>query len=228
VASDTIRREVHALRSTGKPVDASMGNLAASGGYYIAMPADVVVADAATLTGSIGVLGGKQVVADGLARLGIRRESVSAGRFAEMFSTERPFDEEEWRRLEAQLDRIYDDFTSKAAADRGMPLERLRELARGRVWTGADAADLGLVDQLGGLTDAVDVACGRAGVERRDAEVRTFPRLRPLERLRPPQNSDVPRGAVLPSTLSPVDRLLDVLGLSGGGVLTLPVSWELR
>ena len=232
VASDTVRREVHALRRAGKPVVASMGNVAASGGYYIAMPADVVVADAATLTGSIGVLGGKQVVADGLARLGVRRESVSAGRFAEMFSTERPFDEEEWRRLDAQLDRIYDDFTSKAAHDRGMPLERLREVAKGRVWTGADAADIGLVDQLGGLSDAVEVACGRAGIRRRDAEVRTVPRLRPLERLRPPLNSDAPRGAALPSPMSLPgrlpERLLAAFGLPGWGLLTLPVTWDLR
>jgi len=225
VASDAIRREVQALRRTGRPVVASMGNVAASGGYYIAMPADLVVADAATLTGSIGVLGGKQVIGDGLARLGIRRESVSAGRYAEMLSTERGFDEDEWRRLEEQLDRIYADFTSKAAEDRRMPVERLRELARGRVWSGADAVERGLVDRLGGLSDAVDVACQRAGIRREDAEVRSLPRVSPLERLRPAQNSDAPRGAVLPLSLP--DQLMAALGLPGG-VLTMPVLWELR
>ena len=225
VASDAIRREVQALRRTGRPVVASMGNVAASGGYYIAMPADVVVAGAATLTGSIGVLAGKQVIRDGLARLGVRRESVSAGRFAEMYSTERPFDEEEWRRLEDQLDRIYADFTSKAAEDRRMPVDRLRELARGRVWTGADAVERGLVDRLGGLSDAVEVACQRAGIRREDTEVRSLPRLSALERLRPAQNSDAPRGAVLPISLP--DQLMAALGLPGG-VLTMPVLWELR
>ena len=242
VASDAIRREVHALRRTGRPVVASMGNVAGSGGYYIAMPADEVVAGAATLTGSIGVLAGKQVIAEGLARLGVRRESVSAGRFAEMYSTERPFDEQEWRRLEDQLDRIYADFTGKAAEDRRMPLERMREVAKGRVWTGADAAERGLVDRIGGLSDAVDVACRRAGIRREDAELRTLPRVSPLDRLRPAPNSDAPRGAASPLTpLSPLslpdqlltalslpDQLMTRLGLPGWGALTMPVLWELR
>jgi len=237
VASDTIRREVHALRRTGRPVVASMGNVAASGGYYIAMPADLVVADAATLTGSIGVLGGKQVIGDGLARLGIRRESVSAGRYAEMFSTERGFDEDEWRRLEEQLDRIYADFTSKAAEDRRMPVAQLEEVARGRVWTGADGVETGLVDRLGGLSDAVDLACARAGIRREATDVRALPRVRPLERLRPPQNSDAPHaaapvlgglaGGLLTDGLL-ADRLLAALGLPGWGVLTAPMLWELR
>ena len=121
VASDTIRREVIALRRTGKPVIASMANVAASGGYFIAMAADKVLANAGTITGSIGVLAGKQVIRETLERIGIHRESVSAGRYADMFSTNRPFDEEEWARLEGWLDRVYDDFTGKAAEDRGMP-----------------------------------------------------------------------------------------------------------
>jgi protease-4 len=229
VASDAIWREVHELRRrTGKPVVASMASVAASGGYYVSMPADVVLANSATLTGSIGVLAGKQVIRDGLARLGVRRESVSAGRFAEMFSSERPFDEDEWRRLEGWLDRIYDDFTAKAAADRGMSPERLREVAKGRVWTGADAVEIGLVDRLGGLDDAVGVACERAGVTREDAEVRTLPRAGPLDRLKPPENSDSPRVAGLPSGLPLLDRVVATMGLPGWGVLTMPVTWELR
>lgn len=227
VASDSIWRAVHALRRTGKPVVASMGTVAASGGYYISMPADVVLANPATLTGSIGVLAGKQVLREGLQRLGVHRESVSAGRYAEMFSTERPFSDDEWHRLEGWLDRIYDDFTGKAAADRGMPVERLREVAKGRVWTGADAVEVGLVDALGGLTDAVDVACERAGVSRPDAEVRTLPRVGPLDRLRPPENSDSPRAASLPSGMPLLDQAVAALGLTGWGVLTMPVTWEL-
>ena len=111
VASDTIRREVIALRGTGKPVIASMANVAASGGYFIAMAADKVLASAGTITGSIGVLAGKQVIRETLERIGIHRETVSAGRYADMFSSDRPFDEEEWARLEGWLDRVYDDFT---------------------------------------------------------------------------------------------------------------------
>src|SRR5215213_3857991 len=126
VASDTIRREVLALRRSGRPVIASMANVAASGGYFIAMPADRVVASPGTLTGSIGVLAGKQVIRETLERVGVRREQVGMGRYADMFSTNRPFDDDEWSRLEGWLDRVYDDFTQKAAEDRGLPLEQLR------------------------------------------------------------------------------------------------------
>ena len=227
VASDAIRREVHALRRTGKPVIASMATVAASGGYYIAMPAARIVAGAGTLTGSIGVLAGKQVIRDGLARLGVRRESVSSGRYAEMFSTQRPFDDDEWRRLEQWLDRVYDDFTAKAAQDRGMELAELRAVAKGRVWTGADARRLGLVDEIGGLAQAIDLACRTARVERSDAQVRAYPRLHPLERLMPPENSDSPAAASLGEGFPLLERLTEALGLPNTGVLTMPVQWRL-
>ena len=176
VASDTIRREVIALRGAGKPVIASMANVAASGGYFIAMAADKVLASAGTITGSIGVLAGKQVIRETLERIGINRETVSTGRYADMFSTNRPFDEDEWARLEGWLDRVYDDFTGKAAGDRGMPLEELRAVARGRVWTGADAVRRGLVDELGGLERSVELAAEGAGVARDDVELRVMPK----------------------------------------------------
>jgi protease-4 len=229
LASDAIRREVLALRRTGKPVIASMASIAGSGGYYIAMPADAVVANPATLTGSIGVLAGKQVVRDALSRLGIERDSVAAGAYAEMFSTQRPFSDDEWQRLEAWLDRIYDDFTAKAADDRGMPVEKLREVAKGRVWTGADAARIGLVDRLGGLSDAIDLACERARVRREDVEVRSVPKPSVVEMLRPPESSEAPAAAV-PSlqATSAMTLLLDALGLPRHGVLTMPVTWRLR
>jgi protease IV len=231
VASDAIRREVLALRESGRTVVASMGTVAASGGYYISMPADTVVADAGTVTGSIGVLAGKQVIRDALERLGVRIESVSVGRQAQMFSTQREFTEDEWQRLEAWLDRVYDDFTGKAAQDRGMDVDRLRDLAKGRVWTGADARRHGLVDELGGLEDAVDLACARAGVRRRDAQVKTLPRKHPLQALRPAQSSESPAAAV--ATLggdggSLLDHVFRALQVPAYGVLTAPVLWELR
>ncbi|MGH3329887.1 MAG: signal peptide peptidase SppA [Nocardioidaceae bacterium] len=228
VASDAIRREVHALRRTGRPVVASMANVAASGGYYIAMPADVVIAAPGTLTGSIGVLAGKQVIRDALARAGVRRESVSSGRYAEMFSTQRPFDEDEWQRLEGWLDRVYEDFVGKAATDRGMPVERMREVAGGRVWTGADAAGIGLVDELGGLAHAIDLACARIGAERADVEVKALPKLSPLERLRPAESSESPAAARLGEGLPLLERALGLAGLPSHGVLTMPVTWRLR
>ncbi len=227
VASDAIRREVLALRRTGRPVVASMANVAASGGYYIAMPADRVLASAGTITGSIGVLAGKQVIREMLERVGVRRESVSAGRYADMFSSDRPFDEGEWTRLESWLDRVYDDFTSKAAEDRGMPVENLRVVARGRVWTGADALRHGLVDELGGIERAVEVACERAGLDRAEVELRTMPKPKPLERLLPVENSESPAAASLGDGLPLLDGLLAAVGLPSYGVLSMPVGWRL-
>jgi len=230
VASDAIRREVLALRRGGKPVIASMASVAASGGYYIAMPADEVVANPGTLTGSIGVLAGKQVVQEALSRIGVHRESVAVGAHAEMFSTRRPFSEDEWQRLEEWLDRIYADFTSKAAHDRGMQVEALREIAKGRVWTGSHAADVGLVDRLGGLADAVELACARIRLPRSAVAVRAIPRPSLLERLRPAENSDHPAAAsaAVGSGTAPMADLLAWLGLPPAGVLTMPVEWTLR
>ena len=239
VASDAIRQAVLEVRAGGTPVVASMASLAASGGYFIAMPCDRVLASPGTLTGSIGVLGGKQVVSDALARIGVTRGTVSAGRYADMFSTDRPFDEEEWARVEGWLDRIYDDFTNKAAHDRGLPLERLRELARGRVWTGAQAAEHGLIDGLGGLSAAVDAACELAGTDRSDVDVRPWPRPSPLAMLHPPENSEATAAAVattgielLGEGFGPVDRLLRLLAAEAGlpvyGALTMPWRIVLR
>ncbi|MPZ95071.1 MAG: signal peptide peptidase SppA [Propionibacteriales bacterium] len=227
LASDAIHREVLTLRRTGRPVVASMASVAGSGGYFIAMPADVVVAGAGTLTGSIGVLAGKQVTRAALSRIGIERDSVAVGANAEMFSSQRPFTAEEWQRMEDSLDRIYADFTGKAAADRDMPVAALREVAKGRVWTGADAADRGLVDELGGLSHAIDVACDRARLRRSAVEVRMVPKHHLLERLRPADNSEHPAAATLVGGPGLLPALLSTLGLPPYGVLTMPVTWRL-
>jgi protease IV len=230
VASDALRREVLRTRESGRTVVASMGSVAASGGYYIAMPADAVMASAGTITGSIGVLAGKQVIRDALQRFGVRVETVSTGRQAEMFSTQREFTEDEWQRLEAWLDRVYDDFTGKAALDRGMDVQRLRDVAKGRVWTGADARDRGLVDELGGLADAVDLACSRTGLRREDVEVKTLPKPAMLQALRPAQSSESPAAATTGSgsgaTL--LDAVYGALRMPAYGVLTTPVLWDLH
>jgi len=224
VASDTIRREVLALREAGTPVVASMGSVAASGGYFVAMPCERVLASAGTLTGSIGVLAGKQVLRGLLDKVGVTRESVSVGRFADMFGTDRGFDEVEWARLEGWLDRVYDDFTAKAAHDRGMEVAALREVARGRVWTGADALEVGLVDELGGLSRAIDVACASAGIDRDDTDVRRFPRVGPFDALVQPESSES-RGAAAAGPVwegpSLLGRLLTGLGLPPTGALTM-------
>ena len=176
VASDVIWREVTRLRAAGKPVVASMGDVAASGGYFVAMGADAIVAQPGTLTGSIGVFSGKVVTAGLLDRLGIGTEAVVEGRQARMFSSRVGFDDEQWRRLEEWLDRVYADFVGKVAGTRQLTRERAHELARGRVWTGADAYERGLVDELGGLCRAAELARERAGLPA-GAELRRWPPL---------------------------------------------------
>jgi protease-4 len=230
VASDALRREVLRVRESGRPVVASMGSVAASGGYYITMPADAVLASAGTITGSIGVLAGKQVIRDALERFGVRIESVSVGRQAEMFSTQREFTDDEWRRLESWLDRVYADFTGKAAHDRRMDVERLRDVAKGRVWTGADAREHGLVDELGGLDEAIDLACDRAGLRRKDVELKSLPKSPLLQRLRPAQSSESPAAATLlgGDGGSLLDQVYRALRIPAYGVLTTPVMWNLR
>lgn len=222
IASDAIRAEVLALRESGTRVVASMGGVAASGGYFIAMPCERILANPATLTGSIGVLAGKNVVREGMRRLGINRQDVSLGRFDEMFSTQRPFSDAEWARLDTWLDEVYADFTGKAATDRGMVLSELESLARGRVWSGVDARLNGLVDDLGGLDDAIRVACELAQLDRAQVDVRLLPKLGPLDRFLPTENSDSPIGARLGEGLSLYDRASLALGLNSAGVLTMP------
>ncbi len=222
VASDAIRREVLRLRESGRPVIASMADVAASGGYFIAMPCERIVADAATLTGSIGVLSGKLVTAAAWERLGVRRQSVAEHTRDEMYSPLRPFGPEEIAQLDEWLDEVYADFAAKAAADRGLPLDVLEPLARGRVWSGADAAQRGLVDELGGLDEAIGLACAAAGIDRADALARVSPKLGPFDRLLPTDSSDAPVGASLGEGLGLFDAAVAALGLGARGVLTMP------
>jgi protease-4 len=234
VASDTIWREVVRARNAGKPVVVSMGDVAASGGYFIAMAADAIVAQPGTVTGSIGVLSGKPVLSDLLSRAGVTTDSVAEGAHSEMFTTTRPFSEDEWALVNGWLDHIYADFTGKVADGRRMSADRVHELARGRVWTGADALAGGLVDELGGLDRAAAIARRRAGLPA-SAPLRIYPRVAPLDRLRAPGSSDAPAaalpsgsisGALLAETWGPVWRLAAQAGLSPHGPLLLPGRWS--
>jgi len=172
IASDAIWRELVITRDQNpkRPLVVSMSDLAASGGYYIAMAAPHIVAQPATLTGSIGIVAGKLVTGGTYAKLGANIESVSQGRNAEIYSPARPFNESERAALMASLSSFYDQFVEKAAQARKMKPEQLHEVAQGRVWTGAQAKDIGLVDDLGGLDRAIAVAKERAGIAE-DAEV---------------------------------------------------------
>lgn len=157
-ASDTIWRAVARARTAGKPVVVSMGALAASGGYFAAMGADRIVAEPGTLTGSIGVYGGKFVLTDLWDKLGVSWDRVEAGGHASMESPNRDWTADERQRFGASLDRTYLDFAGRAAADRKLSPQRMDELARGRVWTGRQAAANGLVDAVGGLETAIALA----------------------------------------------------------------------
>ncbi len=168
VASDTIWREIMKAREKKKPVIVSMGNVAASGGYFIAMPADRIFADAATITGSIGVFSGKVVIDGALAKLDIGHEQVTFGESAGMFSATRDFSPRDLARLNQMLDATYADFTGKAAQGRGKTPAEIEQVARGRVWSGADAVKNGLVDELGGFTKALDFVKTRIGLKAED------------------------------------------------------------
>jgi protease IV len=169
IASDVIWREVVLTRNV-KPVIASMSDVAASGGYYIAMPAHAIVAEPATLTGSIGVVMIKFVIDGTLKKMGMNMEGVSNGRYAELYSPIRPFSPEERARVEEHMQATYDVFVEKAAAGRNTTPERIDAVAQGRVWTGHQAKQIGLVDELGGLERALAVAKQHAKLDP-DSEV---------------------------------------------------------
>ncbi|MEV4181279.1 signal peptide peptidase SppA [Streptosporangium canum] len=230
VASDAIWREVVLTRKAGKPIVVSMGDLAASGGYMVSMAADAIVAQPGTLTGSIGVFGGKAVIGGLLEKIGVSSETVGEGANAGMFSSTNAFSEAQWARVNAWLDRVYEDFVNKVAEGRGLSRERAHELAKGRVWTGADAHAHGLVDELGGLQDALALARGKAGLAA-DAPVRAYPRLSPLERLRPADSSEDRTAAMARVRLEawgPLAHLAGELGLPSYGPLMLPGGWTIR
>lgn len=246
VASDSIWHEVVRARNAGKPVVVSMGDVAASGGYFISMAADAIVAQPGTVTGSIGVISGKPVLGDMLAKAGVTTDSVVIGKHAAMFSTAHPFTPEEWSLVDAWLDHIYADFTGKVAVGRGLSAQRVHELARGRVWTGADARERDLVDELGGIEDAAEIARSRAALPA-SAPLVHYPRLGPLERVRPASNSEDRRAAagawladagraavgtvgasaasLLAESWGPVSQLAASFGLPAAGPLMLPGSW---
>ena len=224
VASDVIWREVGRLRVAGIPVVASMGDVAGSGGYFVAMAADAIVAQPGTITGSIGVFSGKVVTAGLLERLGVGTDAVAEGRNARMFTARAGFDDDQWARLDGWLDRVYADFVAKVAEARGLTAEQVHEVARGRVWTGADAVGRGLVDELGGLRRAAELVRERAGLPA-DAELRRWPPVGPLDRLALPHSSEDRTAALAVDWWSGWGSLSGAaarLGLAPDGPLTMP------
>ena len=164
IASDVIWRELMLARAV-KPLIVSMGDVAASGGYYIAAPAHVIVAEPGTITGSIGVVTGKFVLKGTFDKLGIGAEAVSEGQFAEIDSPIKPFSKEERARIEEQMHATYDLFLSRVAEGRRSTPAKIDTIAQGRVWTGHQARELGLVDELGSLDTAIQIAKQRAKID---------------------------------------------------------------
>ncbi|MBJ7400636.1 MAG: signal peptide peptidase SppA [Mycolicibacterium sp.] len=210
-ASETIWREVARIRSAGKPVVASMGAVAASGGYYIAMAADAIVANPATITGSIGVVTGKLVARELKDRLGVGSDVVRTNANADAWSANSPFTDTQYDMVRAEADLFYDDFVRRVAEAREMSVADVELAARGRVWTGADALERRLVDELGGLRTAVRRAKALAGLDV-DAQVRLvgYPGSSVLDFLRPRASSQ-PAAASLPDAAAGLMR-----GVAGG------------
>jgi protease IV len=165
-ASDVIWRELMITKNDGRnrPIVVSMSDLAASGGYYIAMAGDVIVAQPGTLTGSIGIYSGKFVTGGSFGKLGANVEATSTGRHAEIYSPDRPFTEEERGKVLESMQAFYDQFVEKVADARQTTPEKIDQIGQGRVWTGQQAKQVGLVDELGGLQVAVAAAKQRANI----------------------------------------------------------------
>ena len=177
---DQILDAVKKAQGQGKPVVVSMASLAASGGYYISASANKIVAEPGTLTGSIGVLTGKVSVGKSLDMIGVGFDEVAIGKNTLMDSALSPYTPEQWAALNHEADVIYDDFLHKVAAGRKLPFAQVQGVAKGRVWTGADAKTHGLVDQLGGFWTAADLAAQLGGVPQGQQIFRVYPRRRGL------------------------------------------------
>lgn len=169
-ASDVIWREVELTKAV-KPVVVSMGDLGASGGYYVSMGSSAIVSEPGTLTGSIGVFGGKFSFRGLYDKLGISKEILTRGAHADLFSDYRPWTPEERERFRGLMKAFYDDFVSRVAKGRGKTRQQIQEVAQGRVWTGSQAKAVGLVDELGGLDAALALAKKKAGIPK-DQDVR--------------------------------------------------------
>ena len=181
-ASDQINAAVLRAKDAGKPVIISMGQYAASGGYYVAAHADKVVALPTTITGSIGVLGGKVSLENAYSKIGYNVERISiGGEYLGVYSGDTAFTEAQKEKFRRQMEDIYVDFTELVADGRDLPIETVREIAKGRVWTGEQALEIGLVDELGGILRAIELAKEMADIDA-DTKInlKPFPRPKPF------------------------------------------------
>lgn len=218
-AAETIHRAIERVQKSGRLVVVSMGGYAASGGYWIAAPADKIIAQPGTITGSIGVFGGKIVLEQLWKKIGLNWETVAAGKNADMWSANRKFSDTEFARFEQLLDDTYESFLQRVMAGRHMTHDRAAALAEGRVYTGRQAKDEGLVDALGGLDVAVAAAKELAKIDAvADVPVVTYPPEKTrLENMTKMLVGD-PQAALLPSVRLDAREMLHRLFLQGGTV----------
>ncbi len=237
IASDAIWRGTTLAREAGKPVIVSMGNVAGSGGYFVAMSADKIVAQPGTLTGSIGVVGGKMLTKNFWEKLGLTWDEVHTSTNSEIWSALHDYSEDGWAKIQTLLDRIYADFTSKVAEGRNLPISTVLEVAKGRVWTGEDAKALGLVDELGGFQTALILTRKAMGLAP-DAPVKlkVIPREKSILEVVLEQVADgeVAAGLVAPITnlmetfLPAIDLVRRLQRVSNPGALTMTDIVEIR
>jgi protease-4 len=175
-ATDDIYREIELLKGK-KPLIVSMGSIAASGGYYISMAGDDILASPSTITGSIGVVVGKPDFSGFYEKIGLKKERIKRGKHSDIRSFDRPATEEELELVERQIEQYYDDFVGKVSQWRKIETDSVDAIAGGRVWTGKQALKRGLIDSYGGIYDAIELACSRAGIDREDKLIiDTFPK----------------------------------------------------
>lgn len=233
VASDAIWREVMRARKAGKPVIVSMGDLAGSGGYFVAMDADKIVAQPGTITASIGVLGGKFLSSGFWKKIGLSWDQVHQGANAAIWTSTSDYSPQEWARFEAWLDRVYADFTTKVADGRHLPKDKVLQVAKGRIWSGSDAKNLGLVDDLGGFDEAISLVKKAIGVSpAEDVKIEVFPRKKGLLQslLAGSPNNSEQEGASTEThvgileMVQPFLKQLHALGMGETTVLRMPVA----
>ena len=201
LASDQILDAVKKAQKAGKKVVVSMGDVAASGGYYVSLSADKIFAHETTITGSIGVLSGKIVTSGSFSLIGVDLKSLGVGTNALMDSATQSFTPEQWALFNKGIDQIYEDFTAKVAKGRKMDVAKVREVAKGRVWTGADAKARGLVDEFGGFRAALEATKALAGI---------------------PADSEINLTRI-PQRRSPFEELAEMFGTSAEVVRTLAI-----
>lgn len=184
VASETIWNAIHAAKKAGKPLVASLSDYAASGGYWIATAADKIILHSGTITGSIGVVGGKMLFKGFFDHLGVNWEAVSEGRHARLWSNTKEYSSSDWAKVNHWLDHIYESFIEKVSKGRGLSPAHVHQIAKGRPWTGEEAFRYGLCDGIGDLQTAIELAAKEGNLDGKDYEVALYPETLPLfERL---------------------------------------------